>query len=337
MTTILSKQSANEQSSPVPGKTRGGGLARALSRTLLVRVAELAGFLVLLVTALFFLVRVQADPAVVLAGPEASPEDVQAVRVLYGFDHSLIVQYWNFLSRFLLFHFGNSVQERSPALSVALHPAATTVLLCTLATALNLLVATPIGAYLGRPARRRAGHKLVSGAVIGAQGLQFYIVALLLVLLLAVRSHVFPATGFTGVQSWVLPSVSLAWLAAPRLARVVASAAGQVWASEIVVGAHAFGLRERTIQYRYVLPNVLVPLISTAGTQFTLMLSGAVVIEGLFGINGLGQLLVLAVQNSDFPVLSASVTLIGIVVFIVTTLSDILYRIVDPRLRRSGS
>lgn len=316
---------------------RGRGLFFGLGRTLVVRILELAGFLVLLVTALFFLVRVQSDPAAVLAGPDATQDQLEAVRHLYGFDRPLIVQYWSFLQRFLTFDFGNSVQEQRPALDVVLQPAVTTLMLCAFATLLNVLISTPLGIYLGGTSGHRGVRRTWSGVVVAAQGIQFYIVGMLLVLLLAVRTTVFPATGWDTPSSWVLPTVSLAWLAAPRLTRVVSSSAEQVWASDMVTGAHAFGLRHRTIQYRYVLPNVLVPLISTAGTQFTLMLSGAVIIEGLFGISGLGQLLVLAVQNGDFPVLAASVTVIGVVVFAVTTLSDVAYQLVDPRLRRSST
>jgi peptide/nickel transport system permease protein len=173
--------------------------------------------------------------------------------------------------------------------------------------------------------------------VLAAQGVQYYIVGMLLIAVFAINLRLLPAIGFDRPDSWVLPSIALAWLAAPRLTRVVASAASQVYGSEIVHTATAYGLRPGTIRTRYVLPNVMVPMIATAGTQFTLLLSGAVIVEGLFGINGLGLLLVVSAQNFDFPTLAASVTLIGLIVFAVTVISDLLYRLVDPRLRRSGA
>jgi ABC-type dipeptide/oligopeptide/nickel transport system permease component len=316
---------------------RGRSVWRSIGTTSLIRLLELAGFLVLLVTVLFFLVRFAHDPALILAGPDATQDQVEAVRHLYGFDRPLVVQYFEFLRRFLTFDFGNSIQERVSAMSVVLPRAGTTLMLCTFATILNVAVSAPLGLYLGRSDGNRRLRKVINGVVIVSQGVKYYIVGMLLVLVLAIHFPVFPATGWNGVSSWVLPSVSIAWLAAPRLTRIVASSAQQVWSSEMVYGATAFGIRHRTIRSRYVLPNVLVPLISTAGTQFTLMVSGAVILEGLFGIPGLGQTLVIAVQNSDFPVMAASVTLIGVIVFIVTTLSDLAYRFVDPRLRRQGS
>lgn len=336
-TTELPPDTAAPMSIDETAHGRRRALLFGLAITLIVRLLELAGFLVLLVTALFFLVRLQNDPAAVLAGPDATQDQLEAVRHLYGFDRPLALQYGEFLQRFLTFDFGNSVQEQRAALSVAMQPAGTTLTLCVFATLINVAVSAPLGIYLGRSSGRQRLRRAVNGVVLATQGIQFYIVGMLLVLLLAVKNPVFPATGWGGARAWVLPSVSLAWLAAPRLTRIVSSAAQQVWTSEMVHGATAFGLRRRTIRNSYVLPNVFVPLISTAGTQFTLMLSGAVIIEALFGISGLGQLLVLAVQNGDFPVLAASVTVIGVVVFIVTTLSDLAYRLVDPRLRRSRS
>jgi ABC-type dipeptide/oligopeptide/nickel transport system permease component len=310
----------------------------AIAVQLGIRVIELVGFLVLLVTVLFFLARLQGDPAVTLAGPEASVEDVARIRVIYGLDSSLIIQYLNFLKHFVLFDFGDSINERTSAIGLAAGRLKTTLTLCVIATIINVAVATPIGIYIGAGSagRRRPLRKIVSGTVLASQGIQYYVVALLLITVFAIKLQLLPSIGFDQADSWILPSLSLAWLAAPRLARVVQSAASQVWSSEVVHTATAYGLSPATIRNKYVLPNVMVPLIATAGTQFTLLLSGAVIVEQIFGINGLGQLLVVSVQNADFPSLAAGVTLIGLIVFAVTAISDVLYRIVDPRLRRNG-
>lgn len=337
----MTQQLSDRPAEAAPAQDTQDPMARRIALRLGTRVIELVGFLVLLVTVLFFLARVQGDPAVILAGPEATPEDVAQIRVIYGLDSPLIIQYLNFLRQFLLFDFGNSITERIPALELAAGRLGTTLLLCVIATIINVAVATPIGIYIGRgtgaaTGRRRPLRKVVSGIVLATQGIQYYIIALLLITVFAIKLQVLPAIGFDRADSWILPSVSLAWLAAPRLARVVQSAARQVWSSELVHTATAYGLSPATIRNKYVLPNVLVPLIATAGTQFTLLLSGAVIVEQLFGINGLGQLLVVSVQNADFPSLAAGVTLIGLVVFAVTAVSDVLYRIADPRLRRNG-
>jgi peptide/nickel transport system permease protein len=312
-------------------------LPRTIAIRLGVRVLELIGFLFVLVTVLFFLARIQGDPANTIAGPEATPAQIAQVRAEYGLNSSLVVQYLHFLQHLLFFNFGESINERVGALGLAWGRLGTTLILCAVATVINVAVATPIGIYIGgssggwgRPVRKSA-----SGAVLVAQGIQYYVVAIVLVTIFAVNLGWLPAIGFSGVKAWILPAVSLAWLAAPRLARVVQSAARQVWSSELVQTATAYGLSPATIRNKYVLPNVLVPLIATAGTQFTLLLSGAVIVEVLFSINGLGQLLVNSVQNADFPTLAAGVTLIGLVVFVVTALSDVLYQLADPRLRGS--
>lgn len=334
----MSQLSTRPTEAAAPVREARQPVVREIARRLGVRLIELVAFLVLLVTVLFFLARLQGDPAVTLAGPEASLEDVARIRVIYGLDSPLIVQYFNFLQHFLLFDFGDSINERIPALELAAGRLGTTLILCVIATVINVAVATPIGIYIGggTSARRGRLRRVVSGIVLACQGIQYYVVALLLITVFAINLQLVPALGFDRADSWILPSLSLAWLAAPRLARVVQSAARQVWSSEVVHTATAYGLSPATIRNKYVLPNVLVPLIATAGTQFTLLLSGVVIVEQLFGIHGLGLLMVVSVQNADFPTLAAGVTLIGLIVFVVTALSDVLYRIVDPRLRRSS-
>lgn len=310
-------------------------LAR-LGRQVLKRLIEAVVFLILLITALFFLLRLNGNPAAVLAGPQATHAQLLAVEKVYGLNQALIVQYGDFMQKFLLLRFGESLQSQTSALGIAVSHAWKTVLLCLFATVLNVVIATPLGLYLGRAHRSRT-RRITRWCTLVAQGMQYYIVGILLVAVLAVHFHVFPATGVQSASGWVLPTIALAWLAAPRLARVIASAAEEVWTSDYVRAATAFGLRPASVWWRTVAPNVAVPLIATAGTQFTLLISGAVIIEGLFGIPGIGQALVQAVGNADFPVVAAGVTVIGIIVFAVTTLTDVLYQIVDPRLRRQGA
>lgn len=319
-----------------PSGGRRPGLAARLGRQTGKRLLEAVVFLFLLVTALFFLLRLNGNPAAVLAGPGATPEQVSAVEKLYGLNHPLIVQYGLFMKKFLLLQFGNSLTAQTSALTIAVSHAWKTIFLCLLATVVNVVIATPMGLYLGRRNPSRL-HRAARWAVLVAQGVQYYVVGILLVAVLAVHFKVFPATGVTKASGWVLPTLALAWLAAPRLTRVVASAAQEVWESDYVRAASAFGLRPGAVWWKTVAPNVAVPLIATAGTQFTLLISGAVIIEGLFGIPGIGQALVHAVGNSDFPVVAAGVTVIGVIVFVVTTLTDVLYQIVDPRLRRQGT
>ena len=300
------------------------------------RVLEAVVFLLLLVTALFFLLRLNGNPAAVLAGPNPTPAEVAVVERIYGLNRPLWIQYLVFIGKFVRLNFGDSFSQQTSALALVVVHARKTLFLCVLATVLNVVVATPLGIYMGRRSRGMAG-RVARGGTLVAQGVQYYVVGIILVAVLAVHLHLLPATGVQSATGWILPVVVLAWLAAPRLARVVASAAEEVWSADFVRAARAFGLRPRTVWWRTVAPNVAVPLIATAGTQFTLLISGAVVVETLFGVPGIGQTLVQAVGTDDFPVVAAGVTVIGIIVFLVTTVSDVLYQIVDPRLRRAGA
>ncbi|MBT9470533.1 MAG: ABC transporter permease [Pseudomonadota bacterium] len=311
----------------------GNGLrfARAAGK----RCLELVLLLVTLSTLLFFLLRASGDPAVTLAGADADAETVQAIRVAYGFDRPLFVQYLSYMSHLARGDFGLSLANSEPAMKAVLWAMPATVSLALLAMLLTVVIASPIGAWLGaapdRPERRATAVILYI-----LQGTPGFVVALVLIQIFAVQAGWLPAIGRSGLASWVLPTVSLSLFLAPKLARVLAANVGEAFKEDYVRTARAAGAGEGQILVRHVLPNALLGSIALVGSQFAFLLGGVVVIETIFAWPGLGRLLVQSTLSLDFPVVQAAALAVAVLVFAAGMLTDLLFLAADPRLRTQG-
>jgi peptide/nickel transport system permease protein len=292
-------------------------------------------FLVLTVgTALFFLLRTTGDPAYVIAGMGATPEQLAAVREQYGLDAPLWQQFLVYLRSMVTLDFGDSITTGDPAMSLVLERLPHTLQLALMAMALSLAIAIPVGTWLGaRP--ERPLQRLASGAVFVLQGSPGFVLALLLIQLFAVELLWLPSVGYSARdwQTWVLPTVSLAMFSAPSLIRVLAANIRETLREDYVRTALAFGASPRTVLWHHVLPNALLGVAALAGVQFAGLLSGSAVIETIYGWPGLGSLLLESVSSLDFPVVQAEVFVIALLVFTVNALTDLLFKMLDPRLR----
>jgi peptide/nickel transport system permease protein len=301
-------------------------------RPLLVRAAELVALLFGVTTLLFFLLRVADDPATVIGGEQATPELLAEIRAAYGFDRPLPVQYLLYLSQIVRLEFGTSIANDLPALSLVLERLGPTLLLAGLALLFTLAVAVPLGAWLGmRPdAPLRRG---VSGLVFVAQGIPGYVVGLLLIQLFAVRLGWLPSIGAETPAAWILPAATLAAFLVPKLTRVLAANVAEALREDYIRTARAHGAPPAVILLRHALPNALLGATALIGTQFAFLISGALTTEVIFAWPGLGRLLIASVQVLDFPVVQASVFVIAAMVFAVNGITDVLFRLIDPRLR----
>lgn len=310
-----------------------GRRASALVTALAWRLVQLAALLLSISTLLFFLLRLSGDPATILAGENADPEFLAQVRHQYGLDRPLIVQYMTFVSHVARLDFGDSVQSGDNALSLVLARIPATVQLATLAIVINLIVAVPVGAWLGARPRAVPGAVATGMLVIG-QGVPGYVVGLLLIQLFAVKLRLFPSIGNSGAVSWVLPSLTLAAFLVPRLTRVLATNVGAAMNEDFVRTARACGASKLTVVLRHALPNALLGATALVGAQFAFLLSGALITEAIFAWPGVGRLLIDSVLRLDFPVVQAAVFVVAFLVFVVNALTDVAFSILDPRLRR---
>lgn len=298
------------------------------------RLLQLVVLLGTISTTLFLLLRLSGDPAVLLAGEGAGPETIAAIRTEYGFDKSLIEQYIIFIWDIIRLDFGRSLVNSQPALGFVLKYLPSTLHLTFLAIFFNSVIAIPAGVWLGaKPTQRR--RRVLSTIVSVAQGTPAYVIGLVLIQIFAVWLGWLPSIAGTGTWAWVLPTATLSFALAPNLIRVVAASIEETTKQDYFRTAKANGAAPNTLLIKHSLPNALLSTTSLLGAQFAFLLSGALITEYIFAWPGLGLILVQSITNLDFPTIQATVFVVAYLVFIVNLVMDQIFRIADPRLRRS--
>lgn len=310
------------------------GQTSNIVRAIMPPIAKLALLLFVVSTLLFFLLRQAGDPAYVLAGASASPEQLALIREQYGLNEPLLSQYLSYLWNVLHLNFGLSLQTNEPALMMVLGRFPATLHLAAMAMLLSIVIAIPIGAWLGAKPER-AERRFVSGLIFILQGSPGFVFALLLIQLFAVQLMWLPSLGYDSGDwtSWVLPTLSLATFCAPSLIRMIAANVAEAMREDYIRTARAYGATFQTMLWRHALPNALLGASALLGVQFAGLLSGSAVIETIYSWPGLGWLLLESVTNLDFPVVQALAFLIAILVFVVNFLTDLVFRFLDPRTR----
>lgn len=296
------------------------------------RALSFAAFILAVITLLFFLLQLTGDPAEVMVGDSGTPEQLEQVRQQYGFDRPLIEQYFKYMINLVQLDFGISFADDQPAFGLVMERLGPTMLLTVLSILASLLISVPLGAWLGaRP--DAAERKLCSAVVYIAQGVPGFVAGLLLIQIFAVQLRWLPSIGHEQVSAWILPTLTLASFLAPKLTRVIAANVTEAMREDYIRTARAAGATATELLWRHALPNALLGATALIGAQFAFLISGAVITEVIFAWPGLGWLLIKATTTLDFPVIQAAVFVIAILVFSVNTLTDLLFRYIDPRLR----
>jgi len=300
------------------------------------------GLSLLLASALIFSVveLVPGDPASFMLGTGAQPETVAALRQQMGLDLPLPLRYGHWLGGVLTGDLGHSFTYKTPVAGMILDRMQVSLPLALMALALAAAVALPVGMFAA--ARRgRGGDTLAMGAAQIGIALPNFWFAMLLVLVFAVRLRLLPAGGFPGwdrpgaaLASLALPAVALALPQAAILARVLRSALVETLGQDYIRTARAKGLSAGQALSRHALRNALVPVLTILGMQFSFLLAGAIIIENVFYLPGLGRLIFQAITQRDLIVVQGAVLVLVAAVILVTFLVDLSYALVDPRLRR---
>ena len=300
------------------------------------------GLSLLIASALIFSVveLVPGDPASFMLGTGAQPETVAALRAQMGLDQPLPLRYAAWLGGLARGDFGTSFTYKTPIAGLIAERMQVSLPLALMALALAAAIAFPTGIYAA--ARRgRAGDAAVMGGTQLGIALPNFWFAMLLVLLFAVRLRWLPAGGFPGwsqpgaaLKSLILPAVALALPQAAILARVLRSALIETQGHDYIRTARAKGLTEGQTLRRHALRNALIPVLTIMGMQFSFLLAGAIIIENVFYLPGLGRLIFQAISQRDLIVVQSAVLVLVGAVIAVTFLVDLAYAAVDPRLRR---
>jgi len=297
------------------------------------RLGQLAVVLLGVSTLLFFLLRLSGDPAQVVAGAEATPEQLEAVRLSLGLDAPLAQQYVTFVADAVRLDFGTSFLYNTDAREVALSRFGASAELTAVAVLLAMGIALPAGVYSAVRKDSASGSLVTVGTLVG-QSVPNFVVGVLLLLVFSVRLGWLPSFGNDGWRSVVLPAITLSLFMMARQTRLVRALMVDELSKDYVRSAVANGVPVRRVRYRLALRNVLVPVLSLAAVDLGALLGGAVVTESLFAWPGVGRLLVDSVGSRDYPVVQASVFLIAVVVVLINFAMEIVNRLVDPTLRR---
>ncbi|MBB3455277.1 peptide/nickel transport system permease protein [Rhizobium sp. BK313] len=282
------------------------------------------------------------DPAAITLGTSATPETLAALRHDMGLDQSLIVRYGQWLGGALTGDLGKSYTYGVPVAGLIIERLAVTLPLAILAIVLSVLIAVPLGVAA---AARRGGFFDIVATLFSQMGIAVpgFWVGLLLILLFATSLGWMPAGGFPGwsngvwpaLKALALPAIALALPQAGVLTRVTRSAVLDILHEDFARTAVAKGLSDRAVLWGHVVPNALVPVMTILGLQFTFLVAGAVLIENVFTLPGLGRLAYQALSQRDIIVLQDVVLFFAGLVIVVNFLVDLSYMVIDPRLRGS--
>jgi ABC-type dipeptide/oligopeptide/nickel transport system permease component len=302
---------------------------RYLGRRLLVTLPTLW----LVTVVVFSMVRLlPGDPAETIAGLNATQESVAGLRQELGLDQPLLVQYGRFLGGLLRFDLGRSTMSRAPVLDELRPRLPVSLTLAVLSMGVAVIVGVGLGVMAALRRRSWVDYLAMSVSVAGLSTPTF-VLGLVLILVLSVQWRLLPATGATTWWHYVLPAITLGLPAAAVVARMARSSLLEVMRQDFVRTAWAKGLARPSVVYRHALKNALIPIITISGLQFGQLMGGAVVVESVFGLPGLGKLLVDRVLGRDYPVIQG-VVLVAACGFVLTNLLvDLVYSLVDPRIR----
>ena len=288
--------------------------------------------LFLLSLTIFLLMRVTGDPAVLLAEPGASAADLDAIRQQFGLDRPLWTQYVSFVAHLVRGDFGQSFYYRTDVFELYLSRLPASLLLASAAMAFSLIVGIPTGIIAAVRVNQWWDSAGKLFALLGLSMPSFW-VGLIMILFFSVYLGWLPSSGSGTVLHLVMPAIALGWVFAATHMRLTRSSMLEVLGSEYVKLARLKGLPEALVIAKHALKNALIPVLTLAGINLVIMVNVAVVVETVFAWPGVGRLLYEGIAFRDFPVVQATILLGGVMIVVVNLLVDILYAVIDPRIR----
>jgi peptide/nickel transport system permease protein len=305
------------------------------------RVGALAITLLFVSLLVFVVVRVlPGDPALIILGLEANADSVARVRQALGLDQPVPVQYAQWVGRALRGDLGRSIQYDLPVGALILSRLTVTLPLTLLAAGFMIAAAIPLGVFAATRHRRWGDYLTMTLSQLGVAVPGFW-AGLLLILLFSVRLGWVQSGGFDGwsegigrgLRSLLLPAIALGLFQFAVLARTTRSAVLEVLREEYVKTARAKGVPERRVLFRHALRNALIPVVTVAGVQLGQLLAGSIILESVFYLPGLGRLTLAAISARDLPVVQGVVLFVASMIVTVNAAVDILYGLLDPRIR----
>lgn len=310
-------------------------------RYILQRLFGMIVVMALVVTIVFVIVRVTpGDPAAVMLGPEATQQDITELRTKLGLDQSLGLQYVYYIGQLLQGDLGQSIFLNQPVTSALAERAEPTFFLTLFSILIASGIALPIGIYAAYRRGSFIDQAATTLAMLAASIPSFWL-GLILIQFLAVRLGWFPVSGYGGPGSTfvermyhlALPAIALGVVSSALILRFTRASMLDVLGDDFIRTARAKGLGERRVVMKHALKNALIPILTIIGLTAAVLISGAVVTETVFGLPGVGNLVVSAVLRRDYPVIQGALLVIAALYVLINFAIDMLYLLVDPRVR----
>ncbi len=306
-------------------------MLRYVVKRLLLAIPVLLG-----VTFVMFLIALitPGDPAVILLGERATPEELATLREQLGLNDPWYQQYFDYVSKAARGDFGTSYRSRTPVFEELMDRFPNTVQLTVAAMAVALLIGIPLGVLSAVKQNTLIDRFAIIFAMLGSSMPVFWI-GLVLILIFSLRLNLLPASGKGGIDNLILPATALGVGAAALIARITRSSMLEVLRNDYMRTARAKGLRERVVVLRHGLGNALIPVVTVVGLQFGALLGGAILTETVFAWPGIGRHIVQAIGQRDYPTVRGGVLLVAMTFVIINVLLDVLYAYLDPRIKYS--
>ncbi len=304
-------------------------------RYIVKRIIGVIPTLIIVVTFVFFFVRmIPGDPARLVAGPQATLEDVEVIREELGLNEPIPKQYIEYVTGLLHGDLGDSLRTKRPvALEVSLRYM-NTVKLTVFSLVWSVIVGVLLGVWSGKHRSKWQDYTGMTLAISGISMPSFWI-GFLLIMVFAVNLNWFPTTGADSWKSFVLPGIALGTSIAAIIARFTRSSIIEVMKEDYIRTARAKGLREKTVIWKHAFRNAMISVVTVVGLQFGFLLGGSVVTESVFAFPGLGSLLVESVNYRDYNAIQSLILIFSLHFIVINLVVDILYALLNPEIKLS--
>lgn len=293
----------------------------------------LAVLVALTVSALSFsLLFMAGDPAVAIAGENATAQDIALINERFGFDRPLWVQYFEWLGKALGGDLGNSWYFNLPVTELLSDRLGTTMTLGVCGITFALVLAIPMGVAAAAMPNSIVDRAALFIAVVG-QAIPSFWFGLILIVVFSINLGLVPASGSDSWRHFILPTIVLGYYATPAIMRLTRAGMMEVLSADYIRTARAKGLSPRKVMFKHALRNAIIPVVSLAAVQMGFMLGGSIVVEAIFALHGAGFLAWESISRNDLPTMQALILIFSMFYIVFTFLADVLNAWLDPRLR----
>lgn len=305
-----------------------------MKKYLVKRLLQIIPVLFIITFVVFVLVYLAGDPVALMLPEDASEADREALRTALGLNEPFLYQYFHFIGDLIQGNFGTSFRYHQEALPLVLERLPATFELAAASMLIAIIIAIPLGIFSAQKRNSFVDLFITGGSVLGKAMPSFWL-GIMLILMLAVNNQIFPVSGRGTWAHLILPAITLGTGVAAEMTRLVRSSMLDILNQDYIRTAKSKGVSDTLVVYKHAFRNSLIPVVTITSLQVTHLVSGALITETVFSWPGLGQLLVQAVNGRDMAVVQAAVFVIAILVILINLITDLIYRLLDPRINYS--